>query len=250
MEKEFESNYHSIESNHFWFRARRQFIIQMLQNSPKDSSILDIGCSSGILLKDLITNGFNSSELFGIDVSEEAINNCKKNGIKNAFLMDAQEITLNKKFDIIIASDSLEHLENDEKALKQWNSLLKPNGVLYVFVPAYRFLWSHHDDVNKHYRRYTKSKLRGKLIKSDFNIVNSGYWNFFLFLPIITIRLMSKLIPLKKDNSTGDLQNMGFLNNIFLKILLLENKMLKHLNFPFGISTFCVAKKDAVGITS
>ena len=243
MHKEFEANYHSTEENHFWFRARRQFIIQLLKNYPRDNRILDIGCSSGILLSDLIKNGFNPSEMYGIDISQQAIDNCKKNGIVNAFVMDAQNINLSKSFDIIIASDSLEHLKNDEKALQSWYNLLKPDGILYVFVPAYRFLWSHHDDINKHYRRYTRSNLRDKLNNSDFKIVKSGYWNFVLFLPIMIMRLLGKLIPSKKSNTTGDLQKLSRLNRIFFQILCLENKILKHLNFPFGLSAFCIARK-------
>ena len=66
-------------------------ILQILKSSPRDSKILDIGCSSGVLLNDLIEIGFKKENLYGIDISEKAIYNCKQNGIKNSFVMDAQE---------------------------------------------------------------------------------------------------------------------------------------------------------------
>ena len=131
-----------------------------MKNAPKESLILDIGCSSGIFLKDLERLGFKIENLFGIDISEKAIANCKSNGIQNAFVMDAQNITLLEKFDIIIASDCLEHLQDDIKAINNWKSLLKNGGLMYVFVPAFQSLWSYHDEVNKHFRRYTKIELR------------------------------------------------------------------------------------------
>jgi predicted SAM-dependent methyltransferase len=73
--------------------------------------------------------------------------------------MDAQNITLDEKFDVIIASDCLEHLKEDEKALKNWYELLNKNGVAFIFVPAFMSLWSYHDEYNMHYRRYTNSEL-------------------------------------------------------------------------------------------
>src|SRR5690606_25684581 len=100
-------------------------------------NILDIGCSSGILLRELKAQGFHVNKLYGIDISEEAIKNCRAGGIPNAFVMDAQAIDLQDKFDVIIASDCLEHLADDRKAINNWNWLLKPGGQLWVFVPAF-----------------------------------------------------------------------------------------------------------------
>lgn len=162
MEENFEKKYHDVETNHWWFKSRRKYLIDLLKNSPKDSKILDVGCSSGVFLKDLEKIGFNPDHLFGIDISEKAILNSKKNGLKNTFVMDAQNITLTEKFDIIVASDCLEHLENDSKALNNWNNLLNKNGQLYVFVPAFMRLWSYHDEVNMHFRRYKKNELKSK----------------------------------------------------------------------------------------
>ncbi|CAH8292701.1 methyltransferase family protein [Mariniflexile fucanivorans] len=243
MELNFEKRYHEIEKSHFWFKARRNYIIQLINLAPRNSSILDVGCSSGVLLKELVNKGFEPDNLFGIDISPIAINNCKVNGIKNVMVADAQNIVLNKKFDIIIASDCLEHIKNDKEAIKNWFGLLKPNGLLYVFVPAFSLLWSNHDELNMHYRRYTKKELTKKLNSYNIKLIKSGYWNFTLFMPVLIVRLFSKIPIFKTKNSTGNLYKLPLLNSLFFHLLNFENKILRHLNIPFGISTYCVVKK-------
>jgi ribosomal protein L11 methylase PrmA len=91
-----------VETENWWFVSRRRYLLDVLKNAPKDSLILDIGCSSGIFLKELELQGFKMENLFGIDISEKAIQNCKNNGIQNAFVMDAQKIALPEKFDMIV----------------------------------------------------------------------------------------------------------------------------------------------------
>lgn len=206
---------------------------------------MDIGCSSGLQLIDLIEMGFESNNMFGIDISSRAIERCKENGIINVFEMDAQNIELDKKFDVIIASDCLEHISDDEKALKNWHNLLKPDGSLLIFVPAYKILWSNHDDANMHFRRYTKNELKRKLEKNHFKTTKSSYWNFFLFFPILFIRSFSGLNSNKNEEETGDLKRMHIFNSFFYSLINFENKLLKNINFPFGVSVFCVAIKNS-----
>ncbi len=241
MQKGFEKTYHQFEKNHFWFKSRRNFITNWLSSADKTSQILDIGCSSGILLSELIKTGFKADNLYGIDISEKAIKLCKNRGINNVYVMDAQDIKLDKKFDFIIASDCLEHLKNDKEALQNWFTLLKKNGKLIVFVPAFNFLWSTHDEVNMHYRRYTKTELEQKLTNSAFNIEKSSYWNFFLFLPIVFVRLIEKIKPNKNANNKQ--LKIVPINNSLLKLLNFENWLLKFIKFPFGVSTYCIVTK-------
>ena len=244
MKESFEKIYHEIEKKHFWFKSRRKYIVGLLKKYPRHISILDIGCSSGILLHELAECGFDSSELYGIDISENAIQNCKNNGLENTFVMDAQSIQLNKKFDVLIASDCLEHLKNDTKALENWYGLLKQDGVLLVFVPAFMLLWSDHDVANMHFRRYTKTDLKKKLTDRGFKIDKSGYWNFFLFVPILCVRILGNLRKSNKKSSSGDLNKPSLFNGLLFQLINFENKLLSFINFPFGVSTFCIAKKS------
>lgn len=242
MNENFEKIYHQYEKNHFWFRARRKYIVDCLNKFPQDISILDIGCSSGILLNELMSCGFKQENLYGIDISEDAIEYCKDSQLKNVFVMDAQSPNLNRKFDVIVSSDCLEHLEQDVDALKRWYDLLKDGGILLIFVPAFKFLWSQHDVANMHYRRYTEKELKNKLTSSNFKIKKSSYWNFFLFPPILLIRLLSKIRSSKTKEEIGDLKEVKF-NKLFFSVINFENKLLSHINFPWGVSVFAVAQK-------
>ena len=243
MKKDFEKKYHDVETDHWWFKSRRNYLLDLLKDVPKESKILDIGCSSGIFLKDLENLGFKPENLFGIDISEIAIENCKANGLQHCFVMDAQNITLTETFDIIIASDCLEHLEDDKKALKNWKSLLKIGGVMYVFVPAFMSLWSYHDEVNMHHRRYTNAELKSKLTAENLEIQKASYWNFFLFLPVYGFRKLSSVFQKNKKGESDISIGNSVVNSTLLQLIMFENKLLKAVNFPFGVSTFCIAKR-------
>lgn len=243
MEENYEKKYHDVEKNHWWFKSRRKYLVDLLKEIPRESKILDIGCSSGVFLMDLENLGFNPNNLFGIDISEKAILNSKKNGLLNTFVMDAQNITLNETFDVIVASDCLEHLENETKALKNWKNLLKEEGKMYVFVPAFMSLWSYHDEINMHYKRYTKQELKTSIEKENLEILKASYWNFFLFVPVYIFRKISSLLNNNKSGESDIRIGNPIINKLLLQLIIFENKLLKQINFPFGVSTFCIAKR-------
>ena len=182
MDKIYEQEYHLLEENYWWFEARRHFIIKLVKKLKleRNSKILEIGCSGGPLIKELNNLGFNN--VHGIDISPEAISRCTKRGLRNVQIMDAAATNFKDgEFDLIISSDILEHIKDEEKALGEWERILAPYGNLLVFVPAFEFLWSHHDDVNLHYRRYTRKKLVSSIEPLKLKILKSSYWNFTLF---------------------------------------------------------------------
>ena len=243
MQSEFEDQYHIVERDHWWFVARRHFILQFLKTQPKNLKRLDIGCSSGLMLNELHAQGYLSENIFGIDISKKAIENCHTSGLTNTFVMDASELTFpDESFDLIVASDCIEHLKEDDKALAHWNKVLKPNGKALIFAPAFMSLWSPHDEANHHFRRYRCKELTEKIKNHDFRILNSGYWNFFMFLPVFILRFFSRFG--KNHPASADL-NMPphFINKFLIFLLKLENKLLKYLRFPAGVSVFVLTQK-------
>lgn len=244
MEKGYEEKYHQIEEYNWWFVARRRSILGLLGRTDKRAKILDIGCAGGPLLNDLKKLGFEN--VSGIDFSAEAVEKCKQRGL-SAFQMDAHNLQFEpNSFDVLVASDSLEHLEFDTKALQNWYNVLKPGGKIFVFVPAYMFLWSEHDAVNLHYRRYTKSELVKKMQDAGFKIKRKGYWNFAIFFPTAVFRVLqrikNKISPSKeaKDQLSGF---DGLTNKILLGWMGAENAVFKNAAFPCGVSVFAEATK-------
>jgi SAM-dependent methyltransferase len=243
----YEQEYHGLEDNHWWFRARRDLVARLVANVPKSARILELGCSGGVLIRGLKAKGF--LDITGIDISGNAIKRCGERGVR-AMVGDAAETKISgKKFDLIIASDLLEHIKDDSKALKEWHRLLNKGGKLIVFVPAFKFLWSGHDESNRHYRRYAKKGLLSLLRKAGFEIEKSGYWNFFLFFPTACIKLAhGKKSAGKNGKKTGQLREAGRLSNaFFFGLLKFENVSLcAGIPFPFGVSVFAIAKKGPV----
>jgi SAM-dependent methyltransferase len=244
MDKEYESIYHLSEEKNWWFVARRNSIKVLLKSTPRHARILDIGCGGGALALDLQNEGFIN--VVSVDFSDAAVQICKQRGLKDAYQMDAHKIEFeNESFDIIIASDILEHLEKDKEALLDWNRVLKPNGLMHIFVPAYQFLWSNHDVINHHFRRYTKKNLKQKLEAAGFEISNLSYWNFTLFFPTAIIRLLEKVLPKKDAEKEGQIVHPPkLINAILIKLLAVENAFFIRTGFPLGVSAYASVNKS------
>jgi|SRR3989344_4230635 len=240
MEEEYEKKYHQLENAHWWFIGRRAAIKQFLRDVSKDAKILDIGCSSGATISELKKTGYKN--VYGADISKKAIEECKKNGLDRVYVRDASSLDFKDRFDVVIASDILEHIKEDKKTVKSWNKIMAPNGKIICFVPAFNYLWSIHDEVNEHYRRYTKKQLKMIFEEAGFSIKKISYWNFFLFLPVFLLRKISSSSD-KKDKKDNLQSSYPFFNNLLVNTLKFENFLLRFINFPFGVSAFIIAEK-------
>jgi len=243
MDQTYESKYHDLEATHPWFLGRRHMIIRLLRGTDRNQKILEIGCSAGYLLE--ILKKYSFQNLFGIDISREAVELCRKKGIDQVFQMDAADPKFsNNEFDLIIASDILEHMPDDVAAMKKWYKILKPGGKLIVFTPAFNFLWTEHDEINHHFSRYTKKKLSEIFRVTGFATLRISYWNFILFFPTVVIRFFHRVLVKKRHKTHDHLYRMNSLARVlFLGLLQFENLLLEFINFPIGVSVFGVVKK-------
>ncbi len=248
MQEDFESTYHAVEERHWWFVGRRALVRQLVRRATGDHTarILEIGCSGGPLLQQLRSDGY--ANLTGIDISKEAIALCATRGVPNTFVMDAQHLQYPaESFDVITASDVLEHLADAPTALREWHRTLRPGGVLLVFVPAFMFLWSEHDVANQHKHRYHAAELKAALEGAGFAVERRGYWNFLLFPPAALVRLVKNLLSGPGNaGGQGDLKKTSSAVSWILQLVLkLENRiLLAGFDFPFGISAWAVARKS------
>jgi SAM-dependent methyltransferase len=236
------TEYLKMKDYNWWFLTRNDIIERILRKyysteNIYDRKILDCGCATGNLLSYLRNRGFKN--LYGIDNAKNLIKDIKD---INVFQMDVCNMNFNdEEFDLIISSDVIEHLEDDLRAIREMKRVLKKEGLLIIFVPAFKFLWSYHDEINGHKRRYTQKEILLKLQSEGFRILKSSYWNFFAFFPVFFIRVIKKIFGVR----TSDFYSFPFfLNWLIIKIILLENFILNYINFPFGVSVFAVAKKE------
>jgi len=147
-------------------------------------------------------------------------------------------------YDLVCAFDVVEHVEDDATAIQELFRVCKPGGKILVTVPAFMSLWSTHDIVNQHFRRYTKKQLLSLFRENKGNIIRATYFNSLMFIPIWIIRRLQfivngtkKVSDLKPDNNWTQ---GGILSKILYCIFDLDRIMLKKMDLPIGVS-FMVA---------
>lgn len=245
MDKDFYLQYASVEDNHWWFVGRRQIIDSFIRqlHLPKNAEILEAGCGTGGNLTMLSAHG----RVDAMEIDEtacELANQRQVTKIQNGSLPN--NIPFKGKYDLILILDVLEHLENDLAALTALYEKLKPGGWLLVTVPAYQFLWSKHDEINHHKRRYTLEGLQKVVHKTNYHLHYSSYFNTLLFPLIVLLRFLSKLLPVNRNTQTqGDLKMPSNIVNRFLTLLFAsEFRLLRWVQLPFGVSILLLARRN------
>lgn len=246
MDIGFYQTYFAVEKKHWLMRVRRAIMHDQLTRflAPLASKkILDVGSGSGMLIGELQQLGIDA---YGIDSSAEAIAYGTKEGVRNLSVMPSTNKLPYPEahFDAVLAMDVLEHLRDESDALSEFTRVLKKDGMLFVTVPAYMFLWGKQDEVSQHFRRYTMGGMI-ELFRTDgnFEIVRRSYFNTFLFPLVCLVRIGSRIFNRAGRGSDFDLNN-GPVNAICFFIFDLERRLLKYVNFPFGVSILLVLKKN------
>lgn len=241
MKQELYKELYELEEKHWWFVGRRKIIFSLIQKYIPDNlgKILDIGCGTG-LNSDLLRN--RGGEVIGLEISEDAIRYASRRApwlkvIKGSF----PETDLSGKFDLITLFDVLEHIDDDNSALLTVKELLSEKGYAVITVPAFKYLWSSHDELAHHKRRYTSRELRQKIEEAGFELVKVSYFNF-IFSPLIFIvrffRNFFGLFP----SSTDFFLPPNWLNGILAWVFSTERFWLEFGNFPFGVSIITIIK--------
>lgn len=234
---------YEVEEKHWWFVGRRRIISEFVEKTCRDLGklhprILDVGCGTGANLQMLAQ--FGAAE--GVDVSTEALDFCRARGLDKVKQGAAESLPFaDASFDLVTGLDVVEHLDDDIAGLGEMRRVLRPDGRAVLFVPAFMFLWGVQDDISHHRRRYTLPELKQKLTNAGLTLERASYANITFFAPILAGRLLMRatgLRPASENNLT-----IGALNGLLGRILGAESWWLRRMNFPFGVSIICVARK-------
>ena len=244
MEKEFYLQYASVEDKHWWFVARRQIIETVIKKLrlPRNAQILEAGCGTGGNLKMLSRHGrVSAMELDKIAC--ELANQRQIASVKQGSL--PLNIPFNSQYDLILILDVIEHLDDDLSALKALYYKLKPGAYLLITVPAYQFLWSEHDDINHHKRRYRLKGLKQIVSKAGYEVCQGSYFNTILFPLIVIVRSLGKLLPKKNNNQiSSDLVLPSKpVNQLFRWLFATEGYFINKFSQPFGVSILLLARR-------
>ena len=181
----------ALDDHHWWYRGRRRCIravIDGLELSP-DARILDAGCGSGRTLDDLAEYG----DVSGIDLSEFAAAAARGRGHEDIQVGKVETLPWpDATFDLVTSLDVVEHTPDDRVTFAELRRVTKPGGHAVITAPAYQWLFSSHDVVNHHYRRYNRSELTAAASEAGWDVVWTAFFNSILLAPAAAVRLAQR----------------------------------------------------------
>jgi len=170
------------------YLLRRNRILHFLEPLPQ-GHLLEIGCGAGALLYDLSCMGF-LVEAFEISSSALELAHYINKSIPHITIHRNIQSDWVMKFNYILSFEVLEHIEDDLSALKIWNSWLRPDGFLFISVPAHPKKWHADDEWAGPFRRYERKNLKILLEQGGFEIVRMECYGFPLANIIKPIRAL------------------------------------------------------------
>jgi SAM-dependent methyltransferase len=232
LDPEFSKRYRELYESHWWFRAREDLIIKFLRRKQPPGGwgpILDVGCGDGLFFRELAQFG----DVEGIELSADVIS--PMNPFRERIHIGPFDETFQpgKKYSLILMLDVLEHLAEPVEALRNAISLLQPNGSLLITVPAFRALWTSHDELNHHFTRYTKASFNQVAEKAGFKTTESRYLFYWLFLIKLAVRGKESLFGFTP--TIPGIPASG-LNRLLFWVSRMEDEILGRLPIPLGSS--------------
>jgi SAM-dependent methyltransferase len=241
----FESAYEveaKVEATHWWFVARRELFAQEIRREgiPATARILDVGTSTGTNLRMLRELGFSS--VTGLDFMEQAIRYCEAKGLGTVRQGDVCAMPFaDGSFDFVLATDIIEHVNDDVQALREIARVLAPSGRALITVPAFPSLWGLQDAVAMHQRRYRMNELLERMNASGLPATHEYYFNYLLFVPIWLARQIIRFlkIRLKSENQL----NTRLVYRMLLAVFRFDVRTAPKIKPPFGVSALVMARK-------
>ncbi|HXV23718.1 MAG TPA: class I SAM-dependent methyltransferase [Alphaproteobacteria bacterium] len=234
----------AVEETHWWFVGRRKLFSRELSRLglSEHSRILDIGTGTGANLRLLRQIGMH--RVVGLDESDTAIRFCAARGLGAVQQGDIRRLPFEDgTFDLVLATDVIEHVEEDAQAIAEIRRVLAPGGYALVTVPAFASLWGLQDDQSHHRRRYRRAEFRDLLLRAGFDIRRSYYFNYLLFPAIWGARRIIKW--LKPDLESENQVNTPLINRILGWIFSLDVRTAPLVRPPFGVSILAICRRPA-----
>jgi SAM-dependent methyltransferase len=191
MDRDYELQTHQAEDRHWWYRGRRTVLDGVIAGLglPANARILDAGCGSGRFMVELARRG----TVIGVELSDTSVALAQRRAIGEVIAGSVLEMPFpDASFDLAVSLDVIEHLEDDLAALRELRRTVAPGGALLVTVPAYQWLWSGHDEINHHHRRYTRRSLQRVAEQAGWNQVRTTYFNSLLLPVAIVLRVLER----------------------------------------------------------
>lgn len=224
-----------VEREHWWFGGRREVVARLLERRlPAGASVLDIGCGTGFVVERLARR----FDAWGLE--PDAGVRARASAEIAARILPGSSDDLSalggRRFDAVLLLDVIEHLDDDAGALRSALGALAPGGFLLVTTPAHPWLWSGHDVMNEHRRRYTRATLRDALVRAGLEPTLLSHFNTRLFPLALAHRFGHR-----RDTSGALRLPPRPLNRAFRAIFAGEARGVER-GYPFGLSLAAIAR--------
>ncbi len=235
----------ALQGEHWWFKSRRNILTKVLGgltvNQPH-SRILEAGCGTGGNLAMLS----NFGDVTGFEHDVDALGMAQEKGTfpLSQGTLPGGAPSYDDPFDLVVAFDVVEHIEDDLGSLQALRTQLRKDGKIVITVPAFPFLWSKHDETHHHFRRYTRKSLTEALRESGYEIEYVSYFNSLLFPLIAGIRMIKKFF--KMDSNADDAMPSPVVNKVLSMIFGSEKHWVGRVSIPFGVSLIAIASNPSV----
>ncbi len=248
MDSNYYKDYFELERSHWWFLARNEIILSQVEEIYRSKGqrlkIINVGVATGASSEMLAQFG----EVTSIEYEQDCVDFTKSKidiDIQLGTILDLQ--FPDETFDLVCSFDVIEHVENDQLAASELMRICKKGGFVFITVPAFMSIWSQHDVINHHVKRYVISEIHA-LFSNVLKTHYVSYFNFPLSIPIFIVRFFDRFIPgsIKRNetNSDFDVVTNDWLNKLFYKIFITEKAFIKRkFHFPFGVSIMGIWQK-------
>lgn len=241
MERQAFERMAELDGLHWWYRARRRILEQVIRRfvrPPADARVLEIGCGTGHNLAML--GQFGRLEAVELDDQARALAEQRLGRPIVDEALPGLATTLRGPYDLIALLDVLEHVDDDRMALTSILGMLSPGGALLLTVPANPWMWTAHDAVHHHHRRYRKADLVARVTAAGYRIEMLSFFNTMLFPLIAAVRLAGKVT--KRQDSDDQLPS-PMINRALDGVFGLERGLVGRVPMPFGVSLVAVLRR-------
>jgi SAM-dependent methyltransferase len=240
MDRDYELQTHQAEDRHWWYRGRRKVLDGAIAalGLPENARILDAGCGSGRNMVELARFG----TVTGVELSDTSVALARARNAGEVVEGSVLEMPFAEdSFDLAVSLDVIEHLEDDLGALRELRRTIAPGGLLLVTVPAYQWLWSGHDEINHHHRRYTRRTLQRVAEQAGWQQARTTYFNSLLLPVAIVLRVLDRFSRKTTESSLDLWIPPEPLNTALEQPLNLEAALIAHgARIPAGLSLMAV----------
>ena len=226
------------DRRHWWFRGRLAILLAVLRRAlpRRRLRILELGCGSGNVLASLREFG----DVVGMETHPALAAAARAAGLDvRAGALPEDEVVPRGWADVVLLLDVIEHVDDDTAALRAARRALAPAGHLVVTVPAYPWLWSSHDVLLGHRRRYTARTLRRALVGTGFRVERLTYFNTLLFPAVVAARFAKRLAG---DTDHDLVLPPAPINRALAGLFAFERHLVSRVSFPVGSSLLALAR--------